>query len=83
MYHTCGYNLVVECHASDLIARVRFPPSAPKCVFVELLESIKTSEFKENKKVNIISQYISRFSRLIFCFLEIKEINHIQKALNI
>ena len=25
-----GYNLVVECHASDLIARVRFPLPAPK-----------------------------------------------------
>ena len=27
--YICGCNLVVECHASDLIARVRFPPSAP------------------------------------------------------
>ena len=25
----CGYNLVVECHASDLIARVRFSLPAP------------------------------------------------------
>ena len=26
----CGYNLVVECHASDLVARVRFSLPAPK-----------------------------------------------------
>ena len=25
----CGYNLVVECNASDLVARVRFPLPAP------------------------------------------------------
>lgn len=25
----CGYNLVVECHASDLVARVRFSLPAP------------------------------------------------------
>lgn len=24
-----GYNLMVECHASDLIVRVRFPLAAP------------------------------------------------------
>ena len=33
--------------------------NAPKCAFVELLESIATSEFEENQKVNIISQYIN------------------------
>lgn len=26
----CRYNLVVECHASDLVARVRFPLPAPR-----------------------------------------------------
>ena len=26
----CGYNLVVECNASDLVARVRFPLPAPQ-----------------------------------------------------
>ena len=32
----CGYNLVVECHASDLVARVRFPLPAPVTFLFEL-----------------------------------------------
>ena len=32
----CGYNLVVECHASDLIARVQFPLPAPVTFLFEL-----------------------------------------------
>ena len=59
---------MVECHASDLVARVQFPLPAPKCVFVELLAIIDTSKFEENKSEYHIT-YISRFSRLyFFCF---------------
>ena len=36
----CGCNLVVECHASDLIARVRFPPPAPLSKIVAPDENI-------------------------------------------
>ena len=40
----CGYNLVVECHASDLIARVRFSLPAPKNLillkFIEIYKSV-------------------------------------------
>ena len=61
---------MVESHASDLVVRVRFPLSAPKCVFVEPLVIIDTSEFEENKSESHIT-YISRFSRLIFLFYHI------------
>ena len=46
---------MVEPQPSKLMTWVRFPLPAPLCVFVEPLESIVTSEFKGNKKVNIIS----------------------------
>ena len=46
-YTSCGYSLVVESHASDLVARVRFSLPAPKCVFVELLIIIDISEFED------------------------------------
>ena len=36
----CGYNLMVECHASDLIVRVRFPLPAPN--YIKLLKFIKS-----------------------------------------
>ena len=38
-----GYNLVVECHASDLIARVRFSLPAPMTFLFELIEQIDTN----------------------------------------
>ena len=40
---------MVECHASDLIARVRFPLPAPLCVFVEPVIPIDIAEFEKNK----------------------------------
>ena len=40
--YTCGYNLVVECHASDLIARVRFSLPAPKIKLFILDKSKRT-----------------------------------------
>ena len=40
----CGYNLVVECHASDLIARVRFSLPAPLSKIVAPDESIDKSD---------------------------------------
>lgn len=43
---------MAESHASDLVVRVRFPLPAPKCVFVEPLESIATSEFEEKMKIS-------------------------------
>ena len=45
-YFKCGCNLVVECHASDLIARVRFPPSAPLSKIVAPDENIDKSTVK-------------------------------------
>ena len=42
----CGYNLVVECHASDLIARVRFPLPAPLSKIVAPDENIDKSTVK-------------------------------------
>ena len=42
----CGCNLVVECHASDLIARVRFPVPAPLSKIVAPDESIEKSTVK-------------------------------------
>ena len=42
----CGYNLVVECHASDLIAWVRFPLPAPLSKIVAPDESIDKSTVK-------------------------------------
>ena len=35
--YICRYNLVVECHASDLTARVRFPLPAPKKINIAKL----------------------------------------------
>ena len=45
-FFICGCNLVVECHASDLIARVRFPPPAPLSKIVAPDESIDKSTVK-------------------------------------
>ena len=42
----CRYNLVVECHASDLVARVRFPLPAPLSKIVAPDESIDKSTVK-------------------------------------
>ncbi len=42
----CGYNLVVECHASDLIARVRFSLPAPLSKIVAPDENIEKSTVK-------------------------------------
>lgn len=39
----CGYSLVVESHASDLVARVRFSLPAPKTYLFELIEQIDTN----------------------------------------
>ena len=36
----CGYNLVVECHASDLVARVRFSLPAPTLRRIEISKII-------------------------------------------
>lgn len=43
----CGYNLVVECHASDLIARVRFSLPAPP---EYNLRTVKVREFFRKSK---------------------------------
>ena len=42
----CGYSLVVESHASDLMARVRFPLPAPLSKIVAPDESIDKSTVK-------------------------------------
>ena len=44
---------MVECHASDLIARVRFPPSAPKPKKEEyIIENIAKVLEENNDKDN-------------------------------
>ncbi len=60
-----GYNLVVECHASDLIARVRFPLAAPLSKIVAPDESIE----KSTVKVDFFNAFILKKEGLLFrCF---------------
>lgn len=42
---------MVECHASDLIVRVRFPLAAPKRVFVEPFESLDKTNLQDYKNL--------------------------------
>lgn len=52
-----GYNLMVECHASDLIVRVRFPLAAPK------------KYFKINCKRLIFLHFISKNQEIFYIIL--------------
>ena len=46
----CGYNLVVECHASDLVARVRFSLPAPTTYLFELFIKQRNTEINQKTK---------------------------------
>ena len=49
--YICGYSLVVEFHASDLKARVRFPLPAPKIdIAIAMSFNIKLKMRESNKK---------------------------------
>lgn len=44
---------MVECHASDLIARVRFPPPAPTTFLFKLIEHIKNHSTEDEQHPSI------------------------------
>ena len=54
----CGYSLVVEYHASDLVARVRFSLPAPKCILVELLKNIDIKNYDKTVNAKLL-KYMS------------------------